>query len=164
MVSGNQPSGSESLGRGKRTKQSNNDHRDFVNMSSDSSDNETNVGKNTRKRVSKSALVRGGRGKKANVGNRSRVTRSKNNTRDISNPGNSNTNQQSREMSDESDNDAPEDINLAEISDTISELNERVERYAVFSNTFLMAILKALPASTVDSLQSDLHTDNSPRR
>ena len=124
-------------------------------MSSDSSDNETNVGKNTRKRVSKSAVVRGGRGKKANVGNRSRVTRSKNNTRDISNPGNSNTNQQSREMSDESDNDAPEDINLAEISDTISELKERVERYAVFSNTFLMAILKALPASTVDRLRQD---------
>ena len=64
------------------------------------------------------------------------VTRSKSNARGSSNPGNSNTNQQSGEMSEESDNDTPEDIQIDEISETISELNDRLERYAVFSNTF----------------------------
>ena len=152
MVSGNQSTNSEISGRGrKRAVQPNRNYGDFVLHEESDSEMENRSNNNRQRGTQARSVARGGRGRKANGGDVARTTRANSDLRVNDNPGSSNINQN---MSVESETDS-EDLQIAEITEKMSEVKEHVVRNEAFSKAFLMAILRALPANVVDKFKEE---------
>ena len=154
MVSRNQSPNSEVFGRGMRNVQPN---RLYNSGDFDTNNSEGEIMHRATTTRQRGAQVRGGarggRGRRANVGN-DRNTRANSDLRDSDNPINNNANQHISVNSDESDTE-DEDRQIVEVSESVKEVKEHMERNEVYTNTFLLALLRALPPSVVDILKQD---------
>ena len=156
MVSRNQDTNSETLGRGKRPQQPSRlqTSGDFImdNNGSNNVENRVNGAPAPKQRgtAQTRGATRGGRGRKTNTNMDSdRITRQNS---DLVNGNNTNRrNSVSSENSDTED----EDRQIGEISESVSEAKEHVSKNEIYTKTCLLAILRTLSASSVDFFKQD---------